>query len=381
MILFAMLHRFFALLSLALLVLSAWLAWTWWEVARDADMLDLAPPSRDRLYWALGLLAFSLLGRFPILGLLGRGGPMGSTDRREGALESGADGSRLRLEVEGRTEGPIVLLTHAWGMSSRIWADTREALSTRFGVVVWDLPGAGLSSRPFRNWSLDGFADDLKAVIECLPVDRPIVLVGHSIGGMTIQNLCLRHPETLSGRISGVVLENTTDRNPLETMVLAPAATALQPLVVAGLKLDIAFSPLLWLLNWQSYLSGGAHLAMRLAGFGSRPTRAQLDLAARLPTRTSPAVQAHGNLAMIRWSGVRALPGFGTPALVIVGGRDLVTLDRAGERIAATLGAALLKVGHAGHMGPVERHDLYVRAVENFVDQTCLPQPSQASPP
>lgn len=370
MILFALLHRLFAIFSISLLGLSCWLFWSWRELEKAAELHRLDDPSDVRLYWALGLLLFSLLGRPLILLLTGRSGGMASSGRREGVAEPGADGARLRLEVEGPSEGPILLLTHGWGQSSRIWADTRQALAEKFGVVTWDLPGSGRSTTPIGGWSIEGFADDLKALFDRLPADRPLILIGHSIGGMTVQTFCVRHASSLGGRVVGIVLENTTHRNPLHTMVASEIFTTLQPLIVMMLRLDILFSPLIWLMNWQSYLSGSTHLAMRLAGFGARPTRAQLNLSALLPTKTSPAVQAHGNLAMIRWSVTARLGEISAPALVIVGGRDLVTKDHAGAYIASALpDATLFKVADAGHMGPVEKHEVYVEAVSAFVQR------------
>ena len=374
MILFALLQRLFGLLSISMLGLSFWLLWSWRELDREAELLRLYEPSHERLYWAVGLLLFSVLGRTLILPLAGRSGGMAPSARREGIVEAGADGARLRLEVEGRSEGPILLLTHGWGLSSRIWADSRKSLAERFGVVTWDLPGTGRSTRPTQGWSIEGFADDLSALIDRLPTDRPLILVGHSIGGMTVQTFCLRHGSRLGGRVSGVVLENTTHQNPLRTMVASRVVTSLQPLIVLMLHLDILLWPLVWLMNWQGYLTGSTHLAMRLAGFGARPTRSQLDLCALLPTKTSPAVQAQGNLAMIRWSVTARLGEIGVPALVIVGGRDLITRAEAGEFIAGALpGATLERVADAGHMGPVEKHDAYVAAITTFVERVTRP--------
>jgi pimeloyl-ACP methyl ester carboxylesterase len=368
MLLFALLQRLFAYVSLAILGTAGWLIWSWWDRERDAQLLGVDDPSNERLYWGLGLLAFSLLGRFVMLLLLGGGGSSARGDERgEGREVAGADGAKLWVEEAGATTGPILVFTHGWGMSTRIWAEARAALKDRFGLVFWDLPGAGRSGRPRAGYSLEGFAEDLHAVIDSLPADRPIVLVGHSIGGMTVQTLCARHPELLNRRVAGIVLENTTHLNPLRTMILSGPFTALQPLIEADMKLATVLSPLLWAINWQSYLSGSTHLAMRLAGFGSRPTREQLDRASLLPTKTSPAVQSRGNLAMIRWSVTEALPRIDAPALVFVGGRDLVTKDHAGEHIAAALPQArLMRIEDAGHMGPVERHATYNAAIAEF---------------
>ena len=117
----------------------------------------------------------------------------------------------------------------------------------------------------------------------------------------------------------------------------------------------------------QAWLSGSTHLAARLAAFGARPTREQLDRTARLVTKNSPAVQARGVLAMLHWSVTDRLPRIDVPALVFVGGRDLITRDHAGEAIAAALPQArLVRVEDAGHMGPVEKADVYNEQVGDF---------------
>jgi pimeloyl-ACP methyl ester carboxylesterase len=376
MILFALLQRLFAIASLAILATAGWLIWSWWEIEREAVGWE---PSNERLWWGLGLLAFSVLGRFPLLLLLGR--PGGMADPRDGeALEvQGPSGARLHVELDGRADGPLLLFTHGWGMSLRIWGDTRAALRDRFGLAFWDLPGSGRSGRSGKGYSPDVFAADLAAVIQALPADRPIVLVGHSIGGMTVQTLCARGGDALDARVAAAVLENTTHLNPLRTMFLSGLLTALQPLIEVVMRLDAVFSPLLWLMNWQSYLSGANHLAMRIAGFGSQPTWGQLDRAALLPTRTSPAVQAKGNLGMLHWKVTEDLPQVAPRALVFAGGRDLVTKDHAGEEIARLLPSAeFARIGAAGHMGPVECHADYDAALTAFVSELSAARPQAA---
>ena len=370
MILFALLQRLFALVSIALFGLAVWLAWRWYEAERQAEALGLDDPSETRLWWAAGLLAFGLLGRLPMLLLLGRGGHEAEPRRSaRTAVVDGADGARLHVEHEGAGEGPILLFTHGWGLSSRIWAEARRELGDRFGLAFWDLPGSGRSGRPPAGYSIEGFAEDLHAVIDHLPPHRPIILVGHSIGGMTVQTFCARHPELLNRRVAAIALMNTTHTNPLRTMLFSSLFTAMQPLIEAACKLETVISPFTWVMNWQAYLSGTTHLAARLAGFGARPTREQLDRTARLPTKTSPAVQARGNLAMLRWSVTERLGAIDVPALVFAGGRDLITRDHAGETIAEALPQGrLVRVEDAGHMGPVERAAFYNERLADFVE-------------
>ncbi len=369
MILFAFLQRLLALGSLAIFATAAWLLWRWYDAWHVAETLNLPGPSGAPLWWGAGLMAFSLLGRFPILLLLGRAG-ITAPARRAAALEiPGADGAVLHVEMEGAPQGPVLVFTHGWGLSSRVWAEARADLGDRFGLVFWDLPGLGRSDRPGGGYSLEGFAEDLHAVIDSLPDDRPVILVGHSIGGMTVQTFCARHPELLNRRVTAIVLENTTHTNPLETMILSRVFRPLQPMIRLALKLDTVLSPALWLMNWQAWLSGSTHVAALLAGFGARPTREQLDRTARLPTKNSPAVQARGNLAMLRWSITDDLPRIDVPALVFAGGRDLITREEAGEAIAAALPQArLVRVEDAGHMGPVEKAAFYNEQIADFAD-------------
>lgn len=373
MILFLLLQRLLAIASLMVFAIGAWLLWSWYDTDHVAGTLGLAEPSDARLWWGLPLMAFSLLGRFPVLMLLGRGETTALARRADGATIPGADGAVLHVETEGATEGPILLFTHGWGLSARIWAEARADLGARFGLAFWDLPGLGRSGRPTAGYSIEGFAEDLHAVIDSLPEDRPIILVGHSIGGMTVQTFCARHPELLNRRVIAIVLQNTTHTNPLETMILSRVFRPLQPVIEFALKLDTVLSPALWAMNWQAWLSGSTHLAARLVGFGTRPTREQLDRTTRLIAKNSPAVQARGNLAMLHWSVTDRLPRIDVPALVFVGGRDLITKDHAGEAIAAALPQGrLIRVEDAGHMGPVEQAAVYNEQIGDFIEFVCL---------
>ena len=369
MVLFSFLQRLFSIASLAVFLIAGWLLWRWYDADHVAETLGWPEPSNTGLWWGVGLMAFSLFGRFPLRMLLGRSGTTAPARRAEGFDVPGADGALLHVEMEGATDGPILLFTHGWGLSARIWAEARADLGARFGLAFWDLPGLGRSGRPSVGYSLDGFAEDLHAVIDSLPEDRPVILVGHSIGGMTVQTFCAHHPELLSRRVVAIVLENTTHTNPLETMVFSGAIRPLQPLIELACKLDMVLSPALWVMNWQAWLSGSTHLAARLAGFGARPTREQLDRTARLITKNSPAVQARGNLAMLHWSVTDSLPRIDVPALVFVGGRDLITRDHAGETIAAALPQGrVIRIRDAGHMGPVEKAALYNEQIGDFAE-------------
>jgi pimeloyl-ACP methyl ester carboxylesterase len=384
MIIMGLLQRLFALASLAVLAAGAYLVWSWFdlrEAVREALPDSDLSPDNWRLGLGAALLAWSLLGRFLVLPLVssGKGAAGERLKRGAGNRLTAVDSAELHVETDGQPHAPTLLLVHGWGMDSTFWCDARRDLGGEFQLVTYDLAGLGRSSQPKDGrYSLDRFADELRSVVESLG-GRQVVLVGHSIGGMIVQTFAHRHRDLARTRVAGLVLENTTPEDPTKTMLLAGLIHPLEPLWRVLMRVDIVLSPLLRLMNWQSYLSGHLHLAMRLAGFGGRPARAQLDQVALLSAKSSPAVKAKGNLAMMSWSAADKLPEIDTPALVIIGGRDIVTKPEAGEEIVRGLPQARpFRVLHAGHMGPLEHAADYNRAIAAFAREVFARVPQAA---
>jgi pimeloyl-ACP methyl ester carboxylesterase len=373
MMLFSIYQRLAALLSLAVLAVGGAFIWSWFQVREMlADYPDGLIDSQDWRLWTGSLLiAWSLLGRIPVAMLLGEAGDDGDRLKRlPGDTLETASGARLHVERTGPAEAPVLIFVHGWGLDAGVWWEARQMLSDRYQVVTYDLAGLGRSKAyKDRRYSLDRFADDLMALVsEACP--RKVILVGHSIGGMTVQTFCRRYPETLGRQVVGVVLENTTHTDPMRTTALGHGLEALEPVVKPLMRLDIWLQPLAWLMNWQSYLSGSTHLAMRFGGFGTTPTKAQLEQVSRAVTRNSPAVQARGNLAMMEWGVTEDLPEMRIPALVFIGGDDIVTVPEAGELIARRMPQArTAHVSAAGHLGPIELAHQYNAAIAAFADQ------------
>lgn len=292
------------ILAIAVLAGAGWLGWTWYDGTLVETTTGELTTVRDdwRLWWALGLVGWSFLGRFVMLLILAR--PDGKKaksrpERHHGRWIEGEQGASLYVETYGAASGPVLVLTHGWGLDSTIWRLMAEPLSLRYQIVSWDLPGLGRSKLNGSPVSLESFAANLKRIVAT--VDGPVVLVGHSIGGMTIQTLARDHAGIFADRVRGIVLLNTTFTDPLQTIVFGPLFRALRfPVVEPIMVLMIVLQPLVWLSAWQGYFSGFAHLGNRL-GFGRHVTHSQLDHTALLPTRNPPSVQGRGNLTMFRW--------------------------------------------------------------------------------
>ena len=377
------LRPFFSLLSLLVLALAAYLLWSWYQAdqVRFPDGVVIDQREDWQLWLGLGLLGWSFLGRSAMLWLLAKPDRDPTRPERGGGEHlTSAEGARIYVEALGPADAQPIILTHGWSLDSTIWFYAKRDLAKRFRVIVWDHRGLGKSEVESSSAvQLSNMAADLKTVLAYAGA-RPAVLVGHSIGGMTIQTLARDNPELFGRDIAGVVLLNTTYTNPLETIVLSGLLKALRfPIVEPLLYLQIWLKPLAWLSSWQSYLSGSTHMAARL-GFTHNVTRSQLEHTALLMTRNSPAVQSAGDLAMFRWDATGALSRVTVPVLVIGGGKDIVTKPEASSTIASTApGASLQVIEDANHMGFLERADVYNTAIAAFAD-SVRPHAAQSAP-
>src|SRR5713101_5977807 len=91
------------------------------------------------------------------------------------------DGTTIYYKDWGK--GPVVTFSHGWPLNSDMWDGQMMFLAERgFRVVAHDRRGHGRSSQVWNGNDMDGYADDLAALIEALDL-KEITMVGHSTGG------------------------------------------------------------------------------------------------------------------------------------------------------------------------------------------------------
>src|SRR5262245_36091915 len=120
-------------------------------------------------------------------------------------------GQLINYEEQGPANGAIAILIHGWSSSTFTWAPVLPSLSKRYRCIAVDLPGFGKSPAPKEPPTIAGYADLIASLIESLS-ERPVLLLGHSMGGQISATLALRHPllverlvllnPALSGRLS-----------------------------------------------------------------------------------------------------------------------------------------------------------------------------------
>jgi pimeloyl-ACP methyl ester carboxylesterase len=157
--------------------------------------------------------------------------------------------------------------------------------------------------------------------------------------------------------------------------------TAIQkPLIEPILWASIPLSPVLWALQWLSYLNGSTHRSTHRSGFSGDETREQLDFVAKFSLYASPAVLSRGALGMLHWDGTGALAGIGVPVLVFGGRKDPTTKVEASEEIARRIpGAELVVHERAKHMGVIEFNEDFARRVEGLAERLGTAERSTAA--
>ena len=151
------------------------------------------------------------------------------------------DGARLQVQewpATGPGDGPTVVLAHGWTLTRASWLPVVEQLVGRgLRVVTYDQRGHG-GSGPLRDQpSVRSLGDDLAAVLDVVAPAGPVVLGGHSMGGMTVMAYAGLHPESCAAPGGGVVVGATTPGDMQSTRRRAVGAGAMRrpaPITICG---------------------------------------------------------------------------------------------------------------------------------------------------
>tara|TARA_Y100000590_G_scaffold416587_1_gene515444 strand:- start:768 stop:1487 length:720 start_codon:yes stop_codon:yes gene_type:complete len=126
------------------------------------------------------------------------------------------------------TTAPIVA-THGWANDQTVWAPMVNDLGGDHRITTWDLRGHGDSDTPpVGNYTRAQVLDDLTAICDCTAKDRPVVLMGHSLGGFLSLAYALKSPANVAALVlvaSGPGFRKATAREEWNQSVLAAART------------------------------------------------------------------------------------------------------------------------------------------------------------
>jgi pimeloyl-ACP methyl ester carboxylesterase len=286
------------------------------------------------------------------------------------------DGVPLHVEETGPRDAPLtVVLSHGYTQEMAVWHYQRKALAAEPGVraVYWDQRSHGRSGRsPAERETIDQLGRDLHAVLEAVAPAGPVVLVGHSMGGMTVMALADSAPELFGPRVVAVALVSTSTGKLAELTfglpaALAPLARRTLPWLTRGmarrpaafertrrLGTDLAF------LAARQYAFGDSDVSPALVEFVEKMTAAtKVDVIAEFYDTFS----SHDKLAALD-----VLRGVAT--LVVIGSKDRITPLEHSRAIADALPSAeLVVLEGAGHMVQLERPDDVTAHLRRLLDR------------
>jgi pimeloyl-ACP methyl ester carboxylesterase len=141
-------------------------------------------------------------------------------------------------ELNSEASTPVIILMHGFGASTFSWRDVMKPLSAAGTVIAYDRPAFGLTDRP-TSWTganpygFEGNLDLLKALIDKYAVDRQVVLVGHSAGGLLAAEFARIHPELVDELILvAPAILNSGGASWLSALKVIPQIDALGPILV-----------------------------------------------------------------------------------------------------------------------------------------------------
>lgn len=294
-------------------------------------------------------------------------------DRLDGiALD--AEFAEAVTDAAGAPE-PTLVFVHGFCLDMGVFHFQRKELTRRgdWRAVYYDQPGHGRSGRlDTGEYTLAALGGALKAVLDEVTGREPVVLVGHSMGGMTIMAFAERYPEMFAQRVSGVVLI-ATSAGRLEASALA------LPAIISR-----AGRPLLPLLNGATRVTGtvidrARRASHRLAwlltqryGFGSaRPSRALVSYVEKMNSRTPTETVARYLRTLYSHARYPALEALNDkPVLLVCGEQDEVTqLAHSREMKTRLPHAELVVVPDSGHMVLLEHHEEVTEALLEFLEK------------
>ena len=242
-------------------------------------------------------------------------------------------------------EASPLVLVHGIGADGRMFDPVVERLADAAHIVVWNLPGYG--GKPLDGpLDFPGLAAALAADLDALGIERA-VLLGHSIGGMVVQELAATSPE----RVRALILSATT------AVFGSRDGSFQREFVQARLgPLDAG----------QSMAQMAAEVSPRLLGSAAAPEAAPslVKLMSEVPEATFRAA-VH---CLVTFNRRAELERIAAPTLMIAGEEDTNAPLKTMTRMAETIPGARLEVlSRTGHMAPLECPDRYAGVVRRFL--------------
>jgi pimeloyl-ACP methyl ester carboxylesterase len=284
------------------------------------------------------------------------------------------DGVPLHVEIDEAESELTLVFVHGYTLNLDCWHFQRAAYRGLVRSVYYDQRSHGRSGRASGEVSIDQLGRDLLAVLDAFVPEGPVVLVGHSMGGMTIVALAEQHPELFrprseGGRIVGASLIATTAGG------LDPARILL-PMVPARIGAGLTGGALKTLARGHRMVDGVRRMGHAVAtvatdtfAFGDDVPSTYVEFVDQMISQTPFQVVAEffpGFRELDKFDHVGVLGRI--PATIICGTEDKLTPIGHSRKLHSRIpGSTLVECDGAGHMVIMERHGQVNAALDQLI--------------
>ncbi|MFC9971376.1 alpha/beta fold hydrolase [Spirillospora sp. NPDC127200] len=301
------------------------------------------------------------------------GEPFGALRGRPVAVRAD-DGTRLYAEIDGEDRTDLaVVFSHGWTLTQDSWHFQRKALRGLGRLVFWDQRGHGRSDGGARDdYGLPRLAHDLKAVIDAtVPEDTPVVLVGHSMGGMTTMRFADEYTELLGRKVVAVGLLCTSSGALGEVTLGMPAAVAriTQRVLPRSLRAVGAGTAVI---EKVRHLGRTASMLVEdLIAFGPDASPAAVAFAEQMMAETRMEALVDFFHSMITHDVISDCGALGRVDTLVIGAEnDMLTPVEHSLKIADCVPSARLEViPVAGHMAMLERPSVVADHLGDLIER------------
>jgi pimeloyl-ACP methyl ester carboxylesterase len=281
------------------------------------------------------------------------------------------DGVNLHVEIDGTPDAALtVVFTHGFTLCMDAFHFQRRDLGDVARLVFYDHRSHGASgrSRP-ENCTIDQLGKDLDAVLKAVAPAGPVVLVGHSMGGMTILSLADQRPDLFGERIVGVALLSTSTGNIAKEIVGMPGVVSrvISPLVPTGAKLVQRRAGTIE--RGRRVGSDIGFLITRLISYSPDAPPSLITFMEQMVASTPIEVMSQFFDTFLSHDKLKALGVLAdVPVLISCGSKDVLTPLSHSQVMADALPAAEFQVlAGANHMAKLECHDEVNAALRRLI--------------
>jgi 3-oxoadipate enol-lactonase len=255
---------------------------------------------------------------------------------------------RFGYQASGDSSLPALVFLHGIGGAGRGWRHQIDAFGDRYHAIGWDMPGYGGSTQ-LPEVTMSALAEALKDFLAQLGLRKP-VLVGHSIGGMVVQQLLVKYPD-LAG---AVVLAQTTS-------AFGSSDGEWQKNFI-----DARLGPLD---RGETMVSMAPKLVQGL--IGDDPDPAGIALAQDCMASVRPETYRSSMMAMIGFDLRKNMADIAVPTLLLSGSKDNNAPAKTMAKMAtAVKGSTYVELEGVGHLASFERPDEFNEVINDFLSTT-----------